>query len=346
VHYDYLRSAFNRNDDGWGLMRQGRKGPVIHRGMSTKFDDFLKIYSKFYEKFECAIHFRFATQGERNEANCHPYDLGNGVFMMHNGVITGLKEVDKSMSDTWHFGQLLTPYINAALAVAPEHVLEVVKKAIGMGNKLILMDKQRFYIVNQDQGSFDDGIWYSNTSMWTPPLHLSTNHGYYDKSGFHSYPDDYSDYNYETAKPTSQIMLPTTKEVVTFENGALKVPYTYGDYVEDETKKAEYKDWWKGALEEIGERAEAGELSYEDAIRMIEMTNGDYLQAIEQSPGHYQVCEPAPEVPVTWLDWSNLTETEMKLAAHLYTDELAKSFYRLLNFTVVRGKIPLGAPID
>lgn len=35
------------------------------------------------------IHYRLATHGTVNNANCHPFSLGDGVFLMHNGVLRG-----------------------------------------------------------------------------------------------------------------------------------------------------------------------------------------------------------------------------------------------------------------
>lgn len=331
-------------------MRQGRKGPVIHKALSTTFDDFYKVYRKFYEPFECAIHFRYATQGKRDLANCHPYDLDGGVYMMHNGCITGLPTTNPDMSDTWHFGEWLRPYAKEALLAAPDRFKEVLKRAIGANNKLILMHNGKFTIVNDTQGTYDEsnGVWYSNCSMWAAPLELggTSAYGYYDMTGFHSWVDDGIP-NYEKYAPKVTVLYPTQKTLAL----PAAEPATYEEYQRKEEmamalekaqiEESEYTDWWRDAIDKIEERLNIGEITDEEAVTMIEAANGDYLQSMEESPGHYQVCEPAPECPTTWAEWLKLSKSEMALASHLFTDEMARSFATLLRITVGEGSMSI-----
>jgi len=324
-----MRSAYIRNDDGWGLMRMGRRGPVIHRGMPTTFDDFWKIYTKFYEQFECAVHFRFATQGARDLANCHPYDLGNGVFLMHNGVIPGLKTTNPTMSDTWHFGELIKPYAAAALQT-PDSFNTLLSKAIGGANKLVIMDKNGFQIVNAFMGTFDDGIWYSNTTMWSCPLHLNTYGGYYgwEGSGCGSYSSaDLPGYERYKPKVTTPAITSTYPEAL-LKGGEITVPYESYKKVDDE--KNEYKTWWENTIREIGARCEAGDISAEMATDMIAATNGDLLEAMEGQDGIYRLYEPKPMLPLTLAGWSMRTSAELKKLAHAYPEETAEAFNKVL----------------
>ena len=52
------------------------------------------------------IHFRIATAGEVNAANCHPFKVDGDVGMIHNGMLPAVKVPAKStMSDTAVFAR-------------------------------------------------------------------------------------------------------------------------------------------------------------------------------------------------------------------------------------------------
>jgi len=48
-----------------------------------------------------AVHFRYATVGKVDD-NCHPFDIGSGSWLMHNGTIDKLNVLHHGRSDSWH----------------------------------------------------------------------------------------------------------------------------------------------------------------------------------------------------------------------------------------------------
>jgi hypothetical protein len=111
-----------------------------------------------------AIHWRFATHGTKGLALCHPFKLPNAdVWLMHNGIIgSTAEEADDDSSDT-----LL--YVNKLLdapTAYPEDLVywNKVCADIGQSNKgCVMYPDGKFIILNQDNGTVIDDIWYSNS---------------------------------------------------------------------------------------------------------------------------------------------------------------------------------------
>lgn len=134
------------------------------------FEAFWSVYEEFYKDLECAVHFRMRTSGNVDLENCHPYEIGDGVLLMHNGVITSVPEKYVEYSDTWHLGELIQPMAEKGWLTEPKFI-EMLTHLVDKGNKLVLLDKHGFHFVNQDEGTEYQGLWYSNTYAWTHPDH-------------------------------------------------------------------------------------------------------------------------------------------------------------------------------
>jgi predicted glutamine amidotransferase len=82
-----LDHAENSNPDGYGIHTPDR---VI-----LSFDAKLKYASEVLAELPgdtlATIHFRLATHGKVNKPNAHPFTIGEGVFLMHNGVLRGIE---------------------------------------------------------------------------------------------------------------------------------------------------------------------------------------------------------------------------------------------------------------
>lgn len=157
---EVITNAWSHNDDGWGLMvaRDG-KTVEVWRGMSLKG---LKAKLSEAESFPHAIHFRFGTHGNRRAIqNCHPFPVGSGMFLMHNGIINGIPIIHPTLSDTWHLAALMKASFATRKALRAS--LTDVGKEIGKGNKLVLLAPDGVIdIVNESAGAWENGIWYSN----------------------------------------------------------------------------------------------------------------------------------------------------------------------------------------
>lgn len=106
---DNLKKVIKKNPDGWGIAYLDDDGIIqVEKSMdmTLAFDKVKEIES---QDREFLFHARWATHGEKNTQNCHPYDIHDGV-MFHNGKME-LNGWKKHMSDTWHLSQKITKFL-------------------------------------------------------------------------------------------------------------------------------------------------------------------------------------------------------------------------------------------
>jgi glutamine amidotransferase len=115
------------------------------------------------------FHSRYGTHGSRDKGNVHPFMLGGDsrTVIAHNGILPGEVQPGKSdvRSDTRiaaedflprRFGRLHTKRSRAAVG-----------RWMTAANKFVILTvdrkyRDRSYIINEDAGVWDGGIWYSN----------------------------------------------------------------------------------------------------------------------------------------------------------------------------------------
>lgn len=105
VHLSDLEKIIRKNPDGWGIsyIRDGEL--FVEKSIDmTKAIDAIRKAEELNVEF--LFHARWATHGEKNEKNCHPFPIHNGV-MFHNGKMD-LKGWNQKMSDSWHFSHKVT----------------------------------------------------------------------------------------------------------------------------------------------------------------------------------------------------------------------------------------------
>lgn len=151
-----------------------------------------QIYDIIKDKEEYAIHFRYATHGGVNLANCHPFIVNKDLCLMHNGVMSDFGKVDTSKSDTKNFTEsFLRPYIEqeGIGVIKDKEFIEDVGKVIGSYNKLLLIDKDfNWSIINEKSGVWKEGCWLSNSYS------TESSRNYYDSYTYTNYSN--SKYNY------------------------------------------------------------------------------------------------------------------------------------------------------
>jgi glutamine phosphoribosylpyrophosphate amidotransferase len=164
---------------GWTITQDGgglafvKDGKVVVSKGHRKYNDFQKAYEEAYEEVGLEspflIHMRIGTSGLRSANNTHPFEFkpqsGPSGAMIHNGIMFSPAgewkgPQDDRKSDT----RVFVAALNNILALEDlKRAKEAVGKAIGGGNKLVfLFDDKSWVIVNEDEGYWDDGIWYSN----------------------------------------------------------------------------------------------------------------------------------------------------------------------------------------
>jgi predicted glutamine amidotransferase len=157
----------NPNGGGFAYIRDGEVR--IDKGY-MEYNPFQKAYRKAVELYAndnpMLVHMRIRTSGTTGPKNTHPFKI-NGGAMIHNGIMftpagNRVGNKDDARSDTRIFCEDLHNILD----------LDSVKKAatgihaaIGRGNKLcFLYDNAETFIIGEDMGHWDKGIWYSNSS--------------------------------------------------------------------------------------------------------------------------------------------------------------------------------------
>jgi hypothetical protein len=139
----------------------GKGGLEVKRGFDK--DDMLKAVDGFGER-PMSIHFRFATHGQINISNNHPFHVADNLYMMHNGIVDISEVIDPNMSDTWHFTKNeLSVMKNDPTLLTNPAFLRMIETKIGWGNKMVLMHGNgEVVILNEGQGLWHKGLWMSN----------------------------------------------------------------------------------------------------------------------------------------------------------------------------------------
>lgn len=199
--YDRFCNALENNPDSIGIVYKGEKGLVVKKYVGKTLKDkckVKKIYDKINSKDEFAIHFRYATHGKVDEKNCHPYYMGRGIWVMHNGIISGYGDTNKS--DTKDFiDKFLKPYTEGEDGFMNDvDFIHEVGNLIGHGNKLLLIDNDfNWSIVNDKSGQWIDGCWLSNLYSIEPMYRTyKNNHNKTYNFDYNYNRYDYTNFNY------------------------------------------------------------------------------------------------------------------------------------------------------
>ena len=162
-----LRRCYDANPDGAGFMYAEDKKLVVKKGYFT-FKEFYKEYKPHGDK-QALIHFRIKTHGPIDKDNCHPFLVNNSLGFIHNGIISGYGNNKKS--DTIEFNEAILQKIVAKHgnnSLFDDPMVELIENVIGY-SKLVFLDRHGNYkIMNENKGSWDNGIWYSNSSYKKP----------------------------------------------------------------------------------------------------------------------------------------------------------------------------------
>lgn len=187
VEFDYARARKSAisNPDGFGF--------AIHAGVAIIKDhdmDFEKLWirwtdlRKSYFNSVAMFHFRIATHGTLDVDNCHPFDVGNtlDVVLGHNGILPLAMPVHEVRSDSKLFAEIILPAMGGVCALDNRETFKNLEEW-AFGSKLVILSADPkslydWYIINESDGYWDYGMWWSN------------------KSYIYSYAPAYVDYGY------------------------------------------------------------------------------------------------------------------------------------------------------
>lgn len=193
ISWEQLKKCYDRNSDGYGIMAAIDGKVKVIRSIGS-FEKFREDWKTIPVDVERAIHFRWKTHGVIDVANCHPFQLTGthildrdgqemqpydypDIFLMHNGIIKTL-EIDKTMSDTYHFTEFdlgpVTPTYGDAMA-HPDFRKCI--EDVTSGSKILLMDGTGRVMktfpnmwTERNGCSFSNSLslsWQGNNNTWT-----------------------------------------------------------------------------------------------------------------------------------------------------------------------------------
>lgn len=172
----WLLDFFDYNADGLGVMYAEEGVLTIEKFVPKTEAEVLKFYSEHVAGREAVVHWRMKTHGKIDAANAHPYQVlnmkehGLDLWMVHNGILSGVNADRKEMSDTWHFiRDTVRPILieNVDMLRNPAFI-ELLEDRIGSSNKLVFLDNLgRQTVINEAAFHDFSGAKLSNTYAWS-----------------------------------------------------------------------------------------------------------------------------------------------------------------------------------
>lgn len=157
-----LHTAFKNNPSGAGYAWHDGTKVQLKKGFFT-WRSFWKSYKQHVTaEVPAFIHFRIVTRGGKTAANCHPFQLSNGV-LMHNGPLLNATccAGDEVRSDSRQFAEDFIDGLSSAQVVRLRPMIE---DFIGTEKVLMLFDDGVVVIAGERQGHWANGCWWSNSS--------------------------------------------------------------------------------------------------------------------------------------------------------------------------------------
>jgi glutamine amidotransferase len=184
LNQEEMRTAFKANPDGAGFAYYdpALRRTVIQRGYFT-FDSLWKDLKPIMEdNCPLILHFRWATHGDVNVENCHPFALQDGA-LIHNGIISGMGESTYKSSNKYYTPpvgktcadmecsddrsdtrEFVEDYLADMDMLALLSAKKLIEHTIGYSKLVTIHDDGTVIIFNEQSGHWRNGVWYSNDS--------------------------------------------------------------------------------------------------------------------------------------------------------------------------------------
>lgn len=165
-----LEGSFAANGDGAGYayVDKHTNEVVIKKGFFD-IDNFMRSYKQTLDEGHgdhaaMLLHFRIATMGRVNSDNCHPFKIKGGALIHNGSLFYGRDPSGKDRSDTRIFAETLS---DAFTYERVRNHREELTDIISFNKVAMLFDGGNYIILNEENGSWKDDVWYSNNSyLW------------------------------------------------------------------------------------------------------------------------------------------------------------------------------------
>jgi len=198
-----LKTGADNNPDGFGFAIHA--GTHIVHASGLNFDAVLDRFLTERQNHSgpALFHSRITTHGGTSLENCHPFQVGRdtNTIMAHNGMLPINARDGKS--DTRIFAEELFPSWGGASTLNSKRMRKKLSK-FADGSKLVFLSanpdvQNDFYIINENLGHWDNGVWWSNNSYKWSTYSYATTWKKHDKRAYAwDLDDDEDDYGLRT----------------------------------------------------------------------------------------------------------------------------------------------------
>lgn len=161
VSDEYLKAGWQINSGGAGFayVRKGKMMVVKELMKLQEFLDAYRLHQSKNKKSDFLIHFRIPSMGSHGASNTHPFLFEHGA-LIHNGTIHGTGAIHGTgLSDTGKFTERYGPKLTFENVEKNKRAID---DALGYNKIAILYTDGRHQIINESDGHWMDGVWYSN----------------------------------------------------------------------------------------------------------------------------------------------------------------------------------------
>lgn len=162
LNFDALESAHTDNPDGVGLMWYDNGWQQCREVDSTygEIEQFIRKLDS--RELRWAVHFRWATAGKVNKRNCHPFPIGDGAYLMHNGVLPYTPS-RKERSDTWQFAQWVK-----GIGIKRFHEYSAMFEKASAGSRMLYALPNGALSYSGDWTHRPEGYYSNSRCLWKP----------------------------------------------------------------------------------------------------------------------------------------------------------------------------------
>jgi predicted glutamine amidotransferase len=168
INQSTLEIMTNNNSHGFGVSYIDNDEIKVYKSMDNKkfVKRCMEIQQEHSKTSDILIHCRIATSGKTDINNVHPFHVNNETVFAHNGMLDCVEPTDK-MSDTRMFNKVLLKNLQPNF-LQVKRIREFIGEIIGSDKMVFqtvnpILDKNT-YIINEDHGTTENGIWFSNNS--------------------------------------------------------------------------------------------------------------------------------------------------------------------------------------
>ena len=176
---NYLQNAVASNPDGFGWAVRTNDKIITGRTMDPQrgIDRFMELRSR-HMGHDATFHARITTHGTTELSNVHPFRVADErTVLFHNGTLPINVAKGDHRSDTRIFAEDRLPHMGLE-ALDSKKRRKGLEKWMGWSKMVIMTTrsdmKNTAYILNEDDGHWNDGAWWSNSSYLTHPKYAYT----------------------------------------------------------------------------------------------------------------------------------------------------------------------------